>query len=78
MACAICQQPIAGSFQEINGAVAAALGAVYFGIEALLGYEFGLVAVVVGLLVGQGSQSVERPGWLDSSGPQLTMFAVRA
>jgi len=50
---------------------------VYFGIEALLGYEFGLVAVV-GLLVGQGSQSVERPGWLDSSGPQLTMFAVRA
>src|SRR5256714_1883111 len=35
------------------GAAAAALGAgVYFGIEALTGYEFGLVAVVVGLLVG--------------------------
>jgi len=50
---------------------------VYFGIEALLGYEFGLVSVVVGRLVGQGWQSVERPGWLDSSGPQLTMFAVR-
>jgi len=44
---------------------------VYFGIEALLGYEFGLVSVVVGRLVGQGWQSVERPGWLDSSGPQL-------
>ena len=35
------------------GAVAALLGAaIYFGIEALTGYEFGLVAVVVGLLVG--------------------------
>ena len=35
------------------GAAAAAVGAgVYFGIEAMTGYEFGLVAIVVGLLVG--------------------------
>ena len=35
------------------GALAAALGAgLYFGIAALTGYELGLVAVVVGLLVG--------------------------
>jgi hypothetical protein len=48
------------------GAVAAAVGAgVYFGIEALTGYEFGLVAIVVGLLVGgavrKGSNG--RGGW---------------
>ena len=35
------------------GAVAALLGAgLYFGIEATTGYELGLVAVVVGLMVG--------------------------
>lgn len=35
------------------GALAAAMGAgIYFGIVALTGYEFGLVAIVVGLLVG--------------------------
>src|ERR1051325_8164974 len=83
-ACSFCQQPIAGSYYEINGkvaclscrgqimaawnrgsparrfakalglgAAAAALGAgVYFGVEALTGYEFGLIAVVVGLIVG--------------------------
>ncbi len=34
---------------ERDGAVGAA---VYFGIAALTGYEFGLVAIVVGLLVG--------------------------
>src|SRR2546427_13075576 len=35
------------------GLTAAAVGAgLYFGIEAATGYEFGLVAVVVGLLVG--------------------------
>lgn len=37
------------------GALAAALGAgLYFGIAALTGYELGLVAVVVGFLVGAG------------------------
>lgn len=48
------------------GFLAAAAGAgLYFGIEALTGYEFGLVAVVVGLMVGtavrKGSQG--RGGW---------------
>jgi hypothetical protein len=48
------------------GAVAAALGAaLYFGIEALTGYEFGLVAIVVGFMVGaavhKGSNG--RGGW---------------
>ena len=48
------------------GGVAAALGAgLYFGIEALTGYEFGLVAIVVGLIVGgavhKGSNG--RGGW---------------
>lgn len=48
------------------GAAAAAIGAgLYFGIEALTGYEFGLVAIVVGLLVGgavrKGSNG--RGGW---------------
>ena len=48
------------------GAVAAAIGAgVYFGIEALTGYEFGLVAIVVGLLVGGAVRkgSSGRGGW---------------
>ncbi len=48
------------------GAGAALLGAaLYFGIEALTGYEFGLVAIVVGLMVGgavrKGSNG--RGGW---------------
>ena len=48
------------------GAAAAALGAgLYFGIEAVTGYEFGLVAIVVGLIVGgavrKGSNG--RGGW---------------
>ncbi len=48
------------------GALAAALGAaVYFGIAALTGYEFGLIAVLVGLAVGiavrKGSSG--RGGW---------------
>jgi len=96
-ACSLCQQPIAGSYYEINGkvaclgcrdqimaawnrgsparrfakalglgAAAAALGAgVYFGVEALTGYEFGLIAVVVGLLVGAAVRrgSSGRGGW---------------
>ena len=48
------------------GAAAAALGAgVYFGVEALTGYEFGLIAVVVGLLVGAAVRrgSSGRGGW---------------
>ena len=48
------------------GGVAAALGAgLYFGIEALTGYEFGLVAIVVGLIVGTAVRkgSNGRGGW---------------
>ncbi len=48
------------------GAAAAALGAaLYFGIEALTGYELGLVAIVVGLLVGSAVRkgSNGRGGW---------------
>jgi hypothetical protein len=48
------------------GGAAAALGAgVYFGIEALTGYEFGLVAIVVGLIVGTAVRtgSNGRGGW---------------
>ena len=48
------------------GGAAAALGAgLYFGIEALTGYEFGLVAVVVGLIVGRAVRkgSNGRGGW---------------
>src|SRR5437899_7026137 len=48
------------------GGVAAALGAgLYFGIEALTGYEFGLVAVVVGFVVGAAVRkgSNGRGGW---------------
>ncbi len=50
----------------ILGTLAAALGSgIYFAISALTGYEFGLVAIIVGLLVGaavrRGSQG--RGGW---------------
>ena len=97
LTCAVCSQPLAGAYYEVNGNVtcqrcrnqvlaawnrgpsgrrfvkalglgfaAAALGAaIYFGIAALTGYEFGLVAVVVGVLVGgavrKGSNG--RGGW---------------
>jgi DNA-directed RNA polymerase subunit RPC12/RpoP len=48
------------------GALAAALGAaVYFAIAALTGYEFGLIAVLVGLAVGVAVRkgSGGRGGW---------------
>ena len=97
LTCAVCRQPIASSYYEVNGNVtcqrcrnqvmagwnrgssgrrfvkalglgfvAAALGAgIYFGVAALTGYEFGLVAIVVGVLVGgavrKGSNG--RGGW---------------
>src|SRR5256886_13346479 len=97
LACALCRQPVATSYYEVNGNVscqrcrnqvmarwnrgssgrrfakalglgfaAAALGAgIYFGVAALTGYEFGLVAIVVGVLVGgavrKGSNG--RGGW---------------
>jgi hypothetical protein len=64
VACSRCRGQVMGAWNRGSpgkrfakalglGAAAAGLGAaIYFGIEALTGYEFGLVAVVVGLLVG--------------------------
>jgi hypothetical protein len=49
------------------GVPAAAIGAgIYYGISALTGYEFGLVAIVIGLLVGGAVRigSNGRGGWL--------------
>src|SRR5690349_4084007 len=48
------------------GAGAAVIGAgIYYGISAATGYEFGLVAIVVGLLVGKAVRkgSGGRGGW---------------
>ena len=57
-----------GSFANalLLGLGAAVLGAgIYFAIELLTGYEFGLVAVVVGLLVGTAVRKASRGagGW---------------
>jgi hypothetical protein len=49
------------------GSAAAALGAgLYFGVAALTGYEFGLIAIVVGFMVGAAVRagSKGRGGWL--------------
>lgn len=49
------------------GTVAAAFGsAIYYGVRALTGYEFGLIAIVVGLAVGGAVRagSHRRGGWL--------------
>jgi hypothetical protein len=71
--CASCREQVAahaasGHFATafLLGLGAAALGAgIYFAIEALTGYEFGLVAVVVGLLVGNAVRKGSRGigGW---------------
>lgn len=71
--CAACRDKVAahaasGHFATafLLGLGAAALGAgIYFAIEALTGYEFGLVAVVVGLLVGNAVRKGSRGigGW---------------
>jgi len=64
----------------VFGAVAAALGAgIYFGISALTGYEFGLVAIVVGLMVGwavrRGAEvivTLSNDSWFaEGNGPRL-------
>lgn len=64
----VAQHAAGGSFVNalLLGLGAAALGAgIYFGIEAVTGYEFGLVAVVVGLLVGSAVRKGSRGagGW---------------
>lgn len=49
------------------GLPAAAVGAgIYYGVSALTGYEFGLVAIVIGLMVGAAVRagSRRRGGWL--------------
>ena len=48
------------------GTLAGALGAaLYYGVRALTGYEFGLIAVVVGFMVGGAVKagSAQRGGW---------------
>lgn len=64
----VAQHAASGSFVTalLLGLGAAALGAgIYFGIEALTGYEFGLVAVIVGLMVGTAVRKGSRGqgGW---------------
>ncbi len=52
------------------GSSSAALGsALYYGVRALTGYEFGLIAIVVGLMVGGAVRagSNGRGGWLYQS-----------
>jgi hypothetical protein len=60
--CPACHQKLAGSHAKsgsfvsalVLGGVAAALGAAaYYGIAALTGMEFGLIAIVVGIVVGK-------------------------
>lgn len=70
--CADCKQQIQESWQSGSGASgflrafglglgAAILGAlVYFGIEVLTGYEFGLIAIGVGFLVGHAVKKGSR------------------
>ncbi len=87
--CASCRDKVAqhatsGSFVTalLLGIGAAIVGAgIFFGIEALTGYVFGLVAVVVGLLVGgavrKGSRGIG--GWrYQALAIALTYLAVVA
>ena len=95
--CAVCHEPLAGSYFEINGAMvcpscrakigsaadqgsragrflralagglgAAVLGAgIYYAVLAITNYEIGLIAIVVGFLVGGTVRwgSYHRGGW---------------
>ncbi len=75
--CSACRDRISGSWSQGSGfvrglrALAAGLGAaavgagLYFGISMLTGIEFGLIAVVVGFLVGRAVRwgSGGRGGW---------------
>jgi len=77
VACEACRYRIEDSYRSgsgfsrfirasIYGFIAAAAGAgIYYGISALTGYEFGLVAIVVGLMVGFAVRagSRRRGGW---------------
>jgi hypothetical protein len=74
----------AGSFANavLLGLGAAVLGAgIYFAIELLTGYAFGLVAIVVGLLVGTAVRKASRGagGWrYQALAIALTYFAIVA
>lgn len=60
------------------GTLAAALGsALYYGVSALTGYEFGLIAIVVGVMVGAAVRKGARGrgGWLYQA---LAMFLTYA
>jgi hypothetical protein len=114
MTCAFCQQPILGSYFQINeatgceacrykieaaaadpgsgiGRFARAAGAglataiggavLYYAISALTGYEFGLIAIVVGVAVGRAVRwgSKGRGGWrYQALAMSLTYFAIVA
>lgn len=64
------------------GAAAAALGSgLYFGVAALTGYEFGLIAIVVGFAVGAAVRwgSRGRGGWVyQTLAIMLTYLAIVA
>lgn len=64
------------------GIPAAALGAgIYYGISALTGYEFGLVAIVIGLMVGGAVRvgSSRKGGWFyQTMAMTLTYLAIVA
>lgn len=97
VSCALCKEPLAGSYFEINGhmtcppcrakignaadqgsrasrlfrALAGGLGAavlgagIYYAVLAITNYEIGLIAIVVGFLVGGAVRwgSYHRGGW---------------
>ncbi|MBN2445711.1 MAG: hypothetical protein JXO22_03245, partial [Phycisphaerae bacterium] len=91
--CPTCQQNMAQSLQggsrfirfvsaSFLGLVAAVIGAgIYFAVAALTGYEIGLVAIVVGLLVGGGVRigARARGGWFyQTLAIVLTYFSIVA
>jgi hypothetical protein len=64
----------------IAGGIAAVIGAsIYYGVSALTGYEFGLIAIVVGLMVGFAVKwgSRGRGGWVyQTIAMALTYIAI--
>ena len=91
MVCEACRYAIEAKFNSGSaagriaratgaGLIAAALGAaLYYGIAALTGYEFGLIAIVVGFAVGSAVNwgSNGRGGWAyQTLAIALTYFAI--
>src|SRR5712692_6077319 len=89
--CAACRAKVEHSIEKLGqsgslaraalfGLGAAILGAlIYYGVSAATGYEFGLIAVVVGLLVGKavrkGSGSIGGPRY-QALAMVLTYFSI--